>query len=145
MAEFYVSLSQKEMAYQIAALINTHNKLYKRHTERSICRDNADYFVEIIEDRIIGCAGLSQRDTNLCEIKHVCVHPDFRRRGIGKKLVNLAIANCKTDYVYMTIREDNIPSLRMAQSLGFVPVKQHWNVDHHVITVGRRKELCISR
>lgn len=139
MAEFYVSLSQKEMARQIAALINLHNKLYKRHTERTIYRDKADYFVEVVGNMIVGCAGLSRRDTNLSEVRHVCVHPDFRQRGIGKKLVNLAIANCKTDYVYMTIREDNIPSLKMAQSLGFVLVKKHWSVDHHVITVGRRK------
>lgn len=142
MAEFYVSLSQREMAIQIATLVNVHNKLYKRHTERTIFKDKADYFVEIVIDQVVGCVGLSQRDTNLSEIKHVCVHPHFRQRGIGKKLVNLAIANCKTDYVYMTIREDNIPSLKMAQSLGFVPVKKHWNVDHFVVTVGRRKDYA---
>lgn len=145
MAEFYVSLTQKEMACQIAMLVNAHNKLYKRHTEWSIFKDKADYFVEVVGNRIVGCAGLSQRDTNLSEIKHVCVDPEFRQRGMGKKLMNLAIANCKTDYIYMTIREDNIPSLKMAQSLNFVPVKKHWSIDHFVITVGRRKELCISR
>lgn len=139
MAEFYVSVTQGEMACQIATLINLHNKLYRKQTEHSVLRDKADYFVEIEGGKVIGCAGLSQRDTNLCEIKRVCVHPDFRKRRIGSKLVELAIANCKTDYVYMTIRDDNTASLKMAQSLGFVPVRQHWNVDHYVITVGRRK------
>lgn len=144
MAEFYVSVSQGEMARQIASLINLHNKLYRRHTERSVWRDKANYFVEVIGSQVIGCVGLTQRDTNLCEVKHVCVHPGFRQKGIGSKLVELAVANCKTDYVYMTIRDDNIPSLKMAQSLGFVPVRQHWSVDHHVITVGRRKNHAIE-
>ena len=142
MAEFYVSLTQREMASQIAALVNIHNKLYKRHTERSIYKEKGDYFVEVVGNRVVGCVGLSRRDTNLTEVKHVCVHPDFRLRGIGKRLVNLAIANCETDYVYMTVREDNIPSLKMAQSLCFVPVKKHWNIDHSVITVGRRKNYA---
>jgi len=139
MANFFVSVTQRAMACQIASLINLHNKLYRRHTVNTISNDKADYFVEVVGDKVIGCAGLAQRDTNLCEVKHVCVHPDFRKKGIGKKLVELAIAHCDTDYVYMTIRDDNIPSLKMAQSLGFVPVKQHWSHDHYVITVGRRK------
>lgn len=134
---FFVSLSEKEMARQIAALINTHNRLYRRRTERYIMSDKSDYFVEIVLNSVVGCAGLSQRDTNLSEIKHVCVHPSFRQKGIGKKLVSLAMANCPTDLVYMTIREDNTPSLKMASSLGFNFVRKHWNIDHHVITVGR--------
>ena len=144
MAEFYVSLTRSEMACQIATLINLHNQLYRRHTERSVLRNKTDYFVEIIGNKVIGCAGLSRRDTNLCEVKHVCVHSEFRKKGIGSKLVKLAIANCTTDYVYMTIRDDNTPSLKMAQSLGFVPVRQHWSVDHYVITVGRRKNYVVE-
>lgn len=142
MADFYVSLSRQEMAKQIAMMINMHNKLYKIHSGYSVYKDKADYFVEVVGNSVVGCAGLSRRDTNLSEIKHVCVHPDYRKKGIGKKLVSLAIANAQTDYVYMTIRDDNVPSLRMAQSLGFVYVKKHWSKDHYVITVGRKKDVA---
>ncbi len=144
MAEFYVSVSQNEMAQQIAALLNTHNKLYKFHTVRTILKDKADYFVEVVHNKVVGCVGLSRRDTNLSEIKHVCVCTDFRQRGIARKLINLAAAHCAADYIYMTIRNDNIPSLKMAQSLGFVPVKNHWSIDHHVITVGRRTNYAAA-
>jgi ribosomal protein S18 acetylase RimI-like enzyme len=145
MATFFVSLSTREMARQIALLVNMHNRLYKKHTENTILKDNADYFVEVIQSNVIGCAGLVKKDTDLCEIKHVCVHPEFRKRGIGKKLVTLAIANCPTNLIYMTIREDNVASLAMAKSLGFVQVRKHWNVDHFVITVGRRKNHDVCR
>jgi len=145
MAQFYVSLSQNEMADQIATLLNTYNKLYKCHTAATICREKTDYFVEVVNDRVVGCVGLTQRDADLCEVRHACVSPDYQRKGIGKKLVELAIANCPTNYIYATIREDNAPSLKMVQSLGFSFVRKHWNVDHFVITVGRKRNhgsLC---
>lgn len=146
MARFYVSVSKEEMAMQIAALINSHNKLYRKHSTWSVLHDNANYFVEVINSKVVGCAGTVKRYPTLSEVKHVCVAPEYRRKGIAKRLVELAIVNCETEYVYMTIRDDNIPSLKMAELLGFVPVRQHWNVDHYVITVGRkRKDECIVK
>lgn len=139
MSEFYVSISRKGMAQQIAALINQHNKLYKNHTSYSVMNNNVDYFVEIVHNVVVGCANLSKKFHNSSEIKHICVEPKFRRNGIAKKLVLLAIANCSTEYVYMRIRDDNLPSLMLAKTLGFVPVGQYWSADHFVITVGRKR------
>lgn len=146
MANFYVSVSREEMAAQISVLINSYNKLYRRHSTWSVLHDNANYFVEVIANKVVGCAGTVKRYPTLSEIKHVCVAPEYRKKGMAKKLVELAIANCETEYVYMTIRNDNIPSLKMAESLGFVPVRKHWSVDHYVITVGRKRkhEQCIA-
>ena len=142
MAEFYVSVSKDSMAKQIAVLVNKFNKWYKTHTAYSISRDDTDYFVEVVNDRVVGCVGLQKRFYNSSEIKHMCVEPEFRRKGIAKRLVNLAIANCNTEYVYMKIRDDNLPSLMLAKTLGFVPIKKHWSVDHFVVTVGRRKSYA---
>ena len=140
MAEFYVSVPRNSMARQIAVLVNKYNRLYKKHSEYSVLKDRADYFVEVVADKVIGCVGLAKKHTTISEIKHVCVHPTYRRRGIAKKLINLAMANCKTPFVYMTIREDNIPSLMTAKSLGFMFVRKDWRKDHNVVTVGRTKE-----
>ena len=140
MAEFYVSVPRDSMAQQIAALVNKHNRLYKRHSRYSVLKDRANYFVEVVADKVIGCAGLAKKHPTISEIKHVCVHPTYRRRGIAKKLINLAMANCKTPFVYMTIREDNLPSLMTAKSLGFMLVRKDWRKDHYVVTVGRARE-----
>lgn len=145
MANFYVSISRDEMASQISALVNNHNRLYKRHTTFSILRNGADYFVEVIGNKVIGCAGLTKRHPTLSEIRHVCVAPSHRRRGIAKNLIALAIANCDTENVYMTIRDDNIPSLMTAKSLDFVPIRKDWRSDHYVIVVGRRKDYGCAR
>lgn len=139
MANFYVSISKNEMASQISALVNNHNKLRRKHTVFSVLKAGTDYFVDVIGNKVIGCVGLSKKHSTLSEIKHVCVAPMHRRRGIAKNLITLAIANCNTENVYMTIRDDNTPSLMTARSLGFVLIRKDWQLDHYVITVGRKK------
>jgi ribosomal protein S18 acetylase RimI-like enzyme len=137
MAEFYVSLSTGEMAGQIADLINTHNQLHKKHTAYSILNSAAKYFVEVINDKVIGCTALLKEETNLSRNFHTCVQPEFRRKGIAKKLKLLAIQNCDTGYIFSTVREDNIPSINMNLSLGYVFVNKIWSKNRYVLTLGR--------
>lgn len=145
MAEFYVPITNTFFATQIAELLNKHNNLTVVHDVNSILSTNTRYFVELvsapaIEKRVVGCVGLAPGyHPTLSKIKHVCIDPTYRRFGVARKLVETAISNCNTEYVYMTIREDNIPSQKMAESLGFVFVQKDWKKDHFVITVGRRK------
>jgi len=140
MPEFYASASREEMSLQIAKMINKHNRLYRRHTMESILAGSIDYFVELMGTKVIGCAGLLEDyPGEMSKIVHVCTDPLYRGKGIASRLVELAASNCETPYIYMTIRDDNTPSLGMAQKLGFVFVRRHWSRDHYVITVGRRR------
>jgi len=139
MAEFYVSVSKEEMATQIAKLINKYNQWYTKYTPEVIYVTPANYFVTLDVNRVIGCSASIKEYPTLSKIMHVCVVPEFRNKGIAKSLVELAIQNCDTDYVYMTIRKDNIPSLRMANSLGFKFIKQDWFKDHWTLTLGRTR------
>ena len=144
MSEFYISVSNQFMASEIAMLLNSHNKLYKKHDMYTILNGNVKYFVELlsspaIDKRIVGCVGLQHEYTNLSKIKHVCVDQKYRRFGVARKLILMAMENSPTDSVYMTIREDNLPSLYLAKSLGFHFVRKEYNQDHYVITVARRK------
>ena len=137
MAEFYVSLSHSEMSQQIADLINTHNQLYKQHSAYSILNGMANYFVEVVNDKVVGCTALLKEEEKLSRNFHTCVHPKYRRKGIAKKLKLLAIQNCETSYIFSTVREDNIPSINMNLSLGYVFVNKIWSKDHYVLTLGR--------
>jgi ribosomal protein S18 acetylase RimI-like enzyme len=140
MAEFYVSLSEHEMASQIADMLNRYNRWRTRFTAMSIIYTPARYFVEINNGRVVGCAGHLKDYPEMSKIQHICVLPSWRGRGIAKKLTDMAIAHCETDLVYMTIREDNTASLALANSLGFVYVNKHWFRDHWTLTFGRRKQ-----
>lgn len=137
MVEFYMSLPAEDIAQQVANLLNDHNKLYKNHTVHSIIRDPGKYFLEIVGNRVIGCSAILQEEPKLTRQYHLCVHPDFRRQGIAKRLKQTSLNNVRTPYVYVTIREDNIPSLKLNYSFGFIFVKKEWSKDHNVITLGR--------
>lgn len=139
MAEFYVSLSTMDMAAQIASLINKYNLWNTKYTTNMIRNSSASYFVEIVNSRIVGCVSLLEICPTLSKIQHICVVPEFRRKGIATKLTKLAIELCNTNYLYMTIREDNGPSLGLAGMLEFKYIKNHWFKDHYTVTVGRRK------
>jgi ribosomal protein S18 acetylase RimI-like enzyme len=139
MAEFYVSLSTMDMAAQIASLINKYNLWNTKYTTNMIHNSPASYFVEIVNSQVVGCASLLEICPTLSKIQHICVIPECQRKGVATKLTKLAIELCNTDYLYMTIREDNNPSLNLAEMLKFKYIKNHWFRDHYTVTVGRRK------
>ena len=139
MAEFYVSASNHELAMQIANMLNLYNKWASRFSAQSILMTPARYFVELEGSTVVGCASYYRDFDTLTKIQHICVLPTHRQRGLAKKLTNLAINNCETEHVYMTIREDNVASRRLAQSMGFVYVTKNWFRDHWTLTFGRKK------
>jgi len=140
MAEFYVSLTDQEMSAQVANMLNQYNRWATNFNAWSIANTPARYFVELDGGRVVGCASHLQDYPDLTKIQHICVLPEYRGRGIAKKLSEMAIRYCITELVYMTIREDNTASLALARSLGFVYVTRHWFRDHWTLTFGRRRD-----
>lgn len=137
MPEFYISLPAEEIAKQVAQLINKYNRLYKRHNVYSIMNSPVRYFIEVYGDKVVGCTALQKEEPRLSRNFHTCVDPSFRRQGIAKKLKLMALNSCETEFIFSTVREDNIPSVKMNQSLGYLFVRKEWSKDHHVITFGR--------
>ena len=137
MANFYMSLPVEEVSRQVAELLNTHNQLRKRHTAHTILASKGAYFVDVVAGEVIACSAIYRENDLLTRQFHLCVHPKFRRRGIGRKLKLTALSHVKTPYVYVTIREDNTASVDLNTSAGFVLVKKDWAGDHYVLTLGR--------
>lgn len=135
---FYVTLTKEEMAAQVAALLNSYNRLTTKHTMHTIMYAPQDYFIEVYGNIVAGCAAILYENNAWSKIKHVSTRMEFRRRGIARKLIQTAMKCCHSENVYMTIRADNNPSLSMAQSLGFVEVKREWIIDHYLIAMGRK-------
>jgi len=137
MANFYTTLPADEIARQVAELLNNHNLLRKHHNINTIMKARAAYFVDIVGGQVIGCSAIHQETEEVTKQFHLCVHPNFRRQGLGRKLKLASLAHVTTPYVYVTIREDNVPSITLNTSLGFVLVKKDWTGDHNVLTLGR--------
>jgi ribosomal protein S18 acetylase RimI-like enzyme len=139
MAEFYVSVSENDMATQIVSMINQYNKWSTKFSAQSILMTPARYFVEIENSTVVGCVSCLTECETLSKIQHICILPSHRRKGLATRLTNIAIDNSETEYVYMTIREDNIASLNLAKHLEFIYITKYWFRDHWTLTYARRK------
>ncbi len=55
-------------------------------------------------------------------IANVCVHPDYRRQGIGRTMIEAALKYAKShfvDAVYLQVREETGDVIRLYRNLGF--------------------------
>jgi ribosomal protein S18 acetylase RimI-like enzyme len=138
MASFFTTLTNTDLANQIAGLLNQHNKLRKQHTQYTILNDPANYFVEIAEDKVAGCGAIRKVDDNCSLINHICVNPLYRKKGIAKKIIKSLMMNSFTLHVFMTIREDNVASLSLARSAGFLYLGYQQQQYYKTLIFGRR-------
>jgi len=98
------------------------------------------YFVEIYGPDVVGCVGLQQQP-NIDKIIHLSVLSNMRRFGIGRRLITKALSESNKDTLYMSIRDDNIGSIKLALSFGFklmgyIP-KQNYNILNMCLFRGR--------
>jgi putative acetyltransferase len=49
------------------------------------------FFVGIVDDKVVGTAGVRKVDGNLCEIRRIYLKKTFRSKGNGKKLFRAAL------------------------------------------------------
>jgi ribosomal-protein-alanine N-acetyltransferase len=57
-----------------------------------------------------------------CHILNVCVHPDFQRRGIGRRMLRRLIALARrqdADSAFLEVRESNAGAIALYRSEGF--------------------------
>ncbi len=85
----------------------------------------ADYLqylcsVAVIDGDLAGFLVTRQVAAAETEILNMAVAPAFRRRGIGKRLLQPALHGD----VFLEVRASNIPAQRLYQSLGFLVVGQ---------------------
>jgi N-acetylglutamate synthase-like GNAT family acetyltransferase len=130
---FYFSLDHPTIAYQIAGLVNTHNRLDSQRSGHDILHGPVNYVVETHGKWVIGVAGLHRQSYTFTEIKHLVVHPDWRGKGLSRFLLQRSLSIVDTKMMYATVRDDNAASLHLFESLGFKNSGGYEAEGHNVI------------
>jgi len=77
---------------------------------------NHFWVAETDDGKVIGMIGVQHHDADLGEIKRLRVHPDFRRRGIGSRLIEQALLWCE-EHSYLKINVDTFMDREAAVKL----------------------------
>lgn len=136
--KFNLALSGRSLADQIAGLLNHNNRLTVVHNGNSITANTNQYFIEVYGQTVIGCVGL-QKEPRMDKVLHLSVSLLARHKGVGFRLLATAVNNSDKDVIYMTIREDNFISLKLAKKLGFEIIAYKPKYNYNVLT------LCLFR
>lgn len=125
------------IAFQIANLLNKYNKLKVYHTIQSVKKDPGTYLVYYEDGKVVGCTAIIIEEPTLTKNYHTSVAFAYRNKGIGSILINAAITNTTTQYMYGTIRKDNIASINLYKKHKFVYVRDETK---DVIILGRNNK-----
>ncbi len=85
-------------------------------------------YLAYCDNKIAGCIALRKFDDKNCEMKRLFVRPEFRKTGVGKKMVEKIIEDAKEiGYSHMLL--DTMPILKEAINLykgcGFYEIEQY--------------------
>ena len=89
--------------------------------DKYLKRNPSTSFVATCDEKVVGVI-LCGHDGRRGIIQHACVSPDFRRLGIGKKLVELALDSLKAEdinKVLLVAFKKNEGGNRFWESMGF--------------------------
>lgn len=138
MSKFVLTVDARNIATQIADMINAGNQLWARLNESSILLSPIKYLIELDGEIITGVIGLEQYG-RVTELKHLCVHPNYRRRGLGRKLLEKGVQAATTEFVFGAVGSDNHTNIRNNLRIGMRPIGKRWGRGRHIIIFARRK------
>jgi len=75
-------------------------------------------------DRLVGVAALNRQGPELGRVRHVYVHPDYRRRGVARALVSGVLDFADRHYPVVVLRTPNPSAAKLYECLGFLPEVQ---------------------
>ena len=80
-------------------------------------------FAAVCDERIVGVCGLNvdpyASNEDVGRVRHLYVLSEFRRQGIGRKLVEEVIAAARGRFRVLRLRTDNADAARLYERLGF--------------------------
>ena len=93
---------------------------WSKNAIRESMESNTTFYVATIDNNIAGYMGLS-KIVGEGYVTNVAVLPEYRRRGIGKKLLEFVIENSKNEleFISLEVRVSNVAAISLYESFDF--------------------------
>lgn len=91
------------------------------------------WLVALDDGKLLGYVG-SQSVLDSADMMNIAVHPDFRKKGIGEKLVKTLCRDLQQKnvrFLLLEVRVSNEPAISLYNKLGFIQVGLRRNYYHH--------------
>jgi len=113
----------EDQAEAIAHLLNTQNQLVSNYDAKKILSAGGQFLYRSgSKDPIIACVELKKVQWYQFEVCHLTVHPDYKRQGHGKSLIEEAeqrAVAAGARVLQCTIRDGNCSSEQLFANSGF--------------------------
>jgi len=119
----------KEIAEQIANLLNTRNQLVIEYTADKVLEKKSNYVYIEDKNEVIACAESKKVQWYQSEISHVCVLEKAEGTGKGSEILKLAEKKGKDEgakILQCTIRTSNENSIRLFSRNGYLTVNRFY-------------------
>ncbi len=91
-------------------------------------------YAATVDQQLVGVCGLNRDpyvdDPSVGRLRHLYVRTTFRRKRIGKELVQAVIDDARHDFLLLRLRTDNTVADRFYRSIGFLCCSENSNCSH---------------
>lgn len=94
--------------------------------ETELRRPRSRFFIAQVGDEVVGYI-IAYHYEESSHIVNIAVAPEYRRHGIGRRLLEKAIEEAKgdgLDFIFLEVRASSLPAQRLYESIGFRRIKR---------------------
>ncbi len=86
--------------------------------EENIKNDYVHIYVYEEDNKVLGFVQI-ENHFEITDIINIAVDKDYQGKGIGKKLLQYLIDNTEAEKIMLEVKENNIPAIKLYESMGF--------------------------
>ena len=75
--------------------------------------------IAMIDEHVVGIARSISDEVSIHYLQDILVHPEFQKKGIGRKLLNLMLERFENVRTHMILTDDEEKQLKFYESLGY--------------------------
>jgi len=106
-------------------------KLYGKPLDNDGARseiETNEYYLDVRDGRIVATGAFRRRENASAYLSNIAVHPEMRRRGLGRAMMRHLISCCDdVPTIDLAVHPENEPACSLYVSLGFVPTRRQEN------------------